>query len=244
MSTAAPPAAIPADYPTESVKAHPIFDTPDYLFTRKRAPKRPLLVIPQTLTELYGPVFGHEAVIPGDNDLTTQSKGTPIGERIIVHGRVLDEDGRGIPDTLIEIWQANAAGRYVHVLDGHEAPLDENFYGAGRVVTDKDGAYTFTTIKPGAYPVLGLNNYWRPAHIHMSLFGPSFLTRLVTQLYFEGDPLLRHDTIYNTAPAFSKANMVAKLDMTQTKSEWALAYRFDIVLRGRNRTYVESHHGR
>ena len=152
----------------------------------------------------------------------------------------MDEDGRAIPNTLIEIWQANAAGRYIHALDSHPAPLDPNFYGAGRTVTADDGTYTFTTIKPGPYPIMGLNNYWRPAHIHLSLFGPSFLTRLVTQLYFEGDPLIQHDMIYSTAPESSREAMIAKFDMSATKSEWALAYRFDIVLRGQKNTHIEA----
>jgi protocatechuate 3,4-dioxygenase beta subunit len=157
---------------------------------------------------------------------------------------VLDEDGRGIPDTMVEIWQANSAGRYRHEVDKHPAPLDPNFTGAGRFVTDADGGYRFVTIKPGPYPVVGLNNVWRASHIHLSLFGPSFLTRLVTQMYFPGDPLLESDTIYNTAPPNSRGTMVASLDWSETKSEWAIAYRFDIVLRGRRRTGDGAAHGR
>ena len=231
-----------ADFPIESIEAHPPPLTPAYLFTRKRAPTHPLRVIPQTLTELYGPLFGQESVRPLDNDLTRQHLGEPLGERVIVHGKVMDEDARGVPDTLIEIWQANAAGRYIHVLDQHPAPIDPNFFGAGRTVTAADGSYSFTTIKPGPYPVMGLDNVWRPAHIHVSLFGRSFLSRLVTQIYFEGDPLLKYDTIYNTAPDYSKAALVAKLDMAATRSEWALAYRFDIVLRGRNAVHFGNAH--
>ena len=234
------PLEISTDYPLESTRAHPPMLTPSYVFTRKRAPHRPLRVIPHTLTELSGPIYGHDSVQPLDNDLTKQGEGEPIGERIFVHGQVMDEDGRAIPNTLIEIWQANAAGRYIQALDSHPAPLDPNFYGAGRTVTADDGTYTFTTIKPGPYPIMGLNNYWRPAHIHLSLFGPSFLTRLVTQLYFEGDPLIQHDMIYSTAPESSREAMIAKFDMSATKSEWALAYRFDIVLRGQKNTHIEA----
>jgi protocatechuate 3,4-dioxygenase beta subunit len=231
------------DFPIESVKSHPPFDTPNYVFTRKRAPKRPLLFIPHSATELTGPIYGHEAVREHDNDLTVQHEGMPLGERIVVQGRVVNENGQGIPDTLIEIWQANAAGRYIHKHDKHGgAVLDPNFSGAGRTVTGQDGSYSFTTILPGAYPVTGLWNTWRPRHIHISLFGPSFASRLVSQIYFEGDPLLKYDTIYNTAPDHSKAVMVAKFDMANTKSEWALAFHHDIVLRGRNISRFEDHH--
>nr|WP_184772347.1 protocatechuate 3,4-dioxygenase subunit beta [Aminobacter lissarensis] len=230
------------EYPVESLNAHPPMLTPDYLFTRRRAPTRPMILIPQSLTELSGPVYGHESVRSLDNDLTRQHEGEPIGERIIVNGSVMDESGRGIPNTLVEVWQANAAGRYIHVLDQHPAPLDPNFSGAGRTITGANGSYTFTTIRPGAYPVIGLNNVWRPAHIHVSLFGPSFLSRLVTQIYFEGDPLLRYDSIYNTAPDVSKHAMIAKFDMANTQAEWAIAYRFDIVLRGRASVYFEEPH--
>ena len=233
---------VPAEYPSDSVGMHPPYDTPAYIFTRKRAPSRPLRYIPQTATELYGPVYGHESVRPEDSDLTRQHDGEPIGERIRITGRVIDEDGRGVPNTLLEIWQANAAGRYIHKLDQHLAPLDPNFSGAGRTVTGSDGSYSFITIIPGAYPVVGLHNVWRPRHIHISLFGPSFLSRLVTQLYFEGDPLLKYDSIYNAAPDFSKRGMVASLDLEATQSEWGLTYRFDIVLRGRNGNYFEETH--
>ena len=230
---------IPDEYPVDAVRMHPPYDTPDYTFTRKRAPFRPLKYIPQTATELYGPVYGHEGVRPEDADLTGQHEGVPLGERIRIIGKVLDEDGRGVPNTLLEVWQANAAGRYIHKLDQHLAPIDPNFSGAGRVVTDRHGSYSFVTIVPGAYPVIGLNNVWRPRHIHFSLFGPSFLSRLVTQLYFEGDPLLKFDSIYNAAPDISKKSMVATLDLESTVSEWGLTYRYDIVLRGRKRTFFE-----
>ena len=162
--------------------------SPGYKSTVLRAPSRPLVIIPQTLSEITGPVYGHSDVKPGEADLTKQHAGEPLGERIIVQGRVLDEAGRAVPNTLVEIWQCNAAGRYIHETDQHPAPLDPNFTGAGRVVTDEHGHYQFTTVKPGAYPWRNHHNAWRPAHIHLSLFGPSFLTRLVTQMYFPGDP--------------------------------------------------------
>lgn len=221
------------EYSADSLSAHPAPYSEHYLFTHKRAPLRPLQAIAPTLTELTGPSFGPDLLDAHDDDLTRQHEGEPIGERIIVCGQVLDEDGRGVPGTLIEIWQANAAGRYAHEVDMHDAPLDPNFTGRGRVLTDAQGVYRFTTIKPGAYPVGGLDNVWRPSHIHLSLFGPSLLSRLVTQMYFPGDPLLPFDTIFNTAPRHSRDAMVAALDRAATRSEWALAYRFDVVLRGR-----------
>src|SRR6202046_4732075 len=161
-------------YPTESNKAHPARLSPDYKSTVKRSPSKPLVIMRQTLTELTGPVYGHETVRAGDSDLTTQHTGEPIGERIIVHGHVLDEDGRGVPDTLVELWQANACGRYIHTRDQHPAPLDPNFTGAGRTQSDKEGYYKFVTIKPGAYRWGNHYNAWRPAHIHFSVFGHSF----------------------------------------------------------------------
>jgi protocatechuate 3,4-dioxygenase, beta subunit len=208
--------------------------------TRTRSPKQPLIVIPQTLSELTGPIYGHSDAHPEEADLTKQHPGEPLGERIIVTGRVLDEDGRPVPNTLIEVWQANAAGRYIHVGDQHDAPLDPNFAGAGRFVTDADGGYRFTSIKPGAYPWRNHHNAWRPAHIHFSLFGPSFLSRLVTQMYFPGDPLFAFDPIYNSVTdEKARARMVSSFDLEHTVPEWALAYRFDIVLRGRNAAPME-----
>ena len=183
------------EYPLSSLGAHPKYLSPGYKSTTLRSPKRPLIVLPHTLSELSGPVYGHEAVLAHDADLTKQHAGEPLGERIIVSGTVMDEDGRPIPDTLVEVWQANAAGRYIHVVDQHHAPLDPNFSGAGRCVTDARGRYSFTTVKPGAYPWKNHHNAWRPNHIHFSLFGPSFLTRLVTQMYFPGDPLIPLDPI-------------------------------------------------
>jgi protocatechuate 3,4-dioxygenase beta subunit len=158
--------------------------------------------------------------------------GEPLGERIIVTGRVLDEAGRPQRNMLIEIWQANAAGRYVHTVDQHDAPLDPNFFGGGRCVTDGDGRYRFVTIKPGAYPWRNHPNAWRPNHIHLSLFGPSLLTRLVTQMYFPGDPLLAFDPIYRSTPEGARERLISRFSLDETEPEWALGYEFDIVLRG------------
>jgi protocatechuate 3,4-dioxygenase beta subunit len=234
---------VTAAYPTESLEAHPPYLYPDYRSTVNRAPARPLIVIPHTLSELTGPVYGHESLGEQDRDLTRQHTGEPLGERIIVSGRVVDEDGRPVPDTLVEIWQANAAGRYVHVVDQHPAPLDPNFTGAGRAVTDAEGRYRFTTIKPGAYPWKNHANAWRPAHIHFSLFGPSFLSRLVTQMYFPGDPLLTLDPMWMSIPdERARLRMMSTFDIGTTEPEWALGYRFDIVLRGRDATPTEDPH--
>jgi protocatechuate 3,4-dioxygenase beta subunit len=210
---------------------------PAYSSTRKRAPTRPLVLLPHTLSEITGPVFGHDAVRAEDADLTRQHEGEPLGERIVVTGRVLDDSSRPLPGALVEIWQCNAAGRYRHQNDTHAAPLDPNFTGTGRVVTDKDGYYRFVTIKPGAYPWRNHHNAWRPAHIHLSLFGRAFVSRLVTQMYFPGDPLLAHDPIFNgTANEKARNRLVAAFDWDATVPEHALGYRFDIVLRGREAT--------
>ena len=231
----------PYVYPRESLSAHPPNDAPAYASTHLRTPRRPLVILPPTLTETTGPAFGHESVAPGEADLTTGHAGAPLGERIVVTGRVLDEDGRPVPHTLIEIWQANSAGRYIHVNDRHDAPIDPNFTGAGRVVTDESGGYAFTTIKPGAYPWRNHHNAWRPAHIHVSLFGPSFVTRLVTQMYFPGDPLLALDPIFQAIPdAPARERLVSTFDIGATTPEWALGYRFDIVLRGPAATPFEN----
>ena len=228
-------------YPVESNVAHAPRLSPGYKSTVKRAPQKPLIMIKQSLSELTGPAYGHDTVRPGDSDLTTQHSGEPIGERIIVFGRVLDQDGRGVPNTLVEIWQANACGRYIHVVDQHPAPLDPNFTGAGRAKTDQDGHYKFITVKPGAYPWGNHPNAWRPAHIHFSLFGHSFVTRLVTQMYFPGDPLFPFDPIFNSVSDEAARNrMISSFDLDNTVPEWALCYRFDIVLRGRNQTPMEN----
>ena len=218
---------------------------PDYLFppyvsTLKRAPTRPLVVLPHTLSELTGPVFGHDEVKPGDSDLTRQHAGAPIGERIVLSGRVLDEDGRPVPHTLVEIWQATSAGRYPHRIDQHDAPTDPNFTGAGRVLTDAHGGYRFVTIRPGEYPWGNHPNAWRPAHIHFSLFGPAFATRLVTQMYFPGDALLPYDPMFNCVPdERARKRMIAAFDLETTIPNTALGYRFDIVLRGPESTPME-----
>jgi protocatechuate 3,4-dioxygenase beta subunit len=224
----------------------PYWDTqPEYLYppyrsTQKRSPSQPLILLPHTLSEVTGPVFGYDDVKANDNDLTKQHSGEPIGERIIVSGRVLDENGRPVKNTLVEIWQCNATGRYVHKNDTHDAPLDPNFTGCGRVVTDNEGRYRFITIKPGAYPWGNHYNAWRPAHIHFSLFGPAFATRIVTQMYFPGDPLLKYDPIFNsTADEKARYRMVSSFDWENTASEWALGYRFDVVLRGPDKTPTE-----
>ncbi|HEV8251696.1 MAG TPA: protocatechuate 3,4-dioxygenase subunit beta [Gaiellaceae bacterium] len=205
---------------------------PDYVSTRTRAPSRPLLPLPEDLHTLEAPIFGEDDLDSGDADLTAHGDGEPLGERIIVHGRVVDEDGRPVPGALIEIWQANAAGRYRHEVDGHPAPLDPNFAGAGRVLAGADGAYRFLTVKPGAYPWLNHPNAWRPAHVHFSIFGRAFTQRLVTQMYFPGDPLFQFDPIFNSVrDPKARELMVARFDLDTTEPEWALAYRFDIVLR-------------
>jgi protocatechuate 3,4-dioxygenase beta subunit len=215
---------------------HPPED-PAYRSTALRHPTQPLVIIPQTLSELTGPVYPYGSIGPLDNDLTRQHAGEPIGERIIVEGHVLDEDGRPVPETLVEIWQANACGRYAHKVDRHDAPLDPNFSGAGRTVTDSEGRYRFITIMPGRYPWGNHHNAWRPAHIHMSLFGQSFLTRLVTQMYFPGDPLQRLDPIFNSVrDPSARQRMVSAFDINLTTPDWAIGYRWDIVLRGRDAT--------
>ena len=227
-------------YPRESLSAFSPRIAPEYKSSVKRSPSKPLILAPHTLTELTGPVYGQDMVQPGDADLTKQHKGEPLGERIIVHGRVLDEDGRPIPNTLVEVWQANAAGRYVHVVDQHPAPLDPNFTGAGRAVTDTEGRYKFTSVKPGAYPWANHENAWRPAHIHFSLFGHSFLSRLVTQMYFPGDPLIPLDPIFlSVSDEAARQRMISSFDLDATVPNWALGYRFDIVLRGRQQTPME-----
>jgi protocatechuate 3,4-dioxygenase beta subunit len=204
---------------------------PDYRSSVTRAPGRPLVVLPEALADPTGPAFGDGDVAPGDADLTTQHEGEPLGERIVVSGRVLGLDGRPVPGTLIEIWQANAAGRYRHANDRHAAPLDPNFTGAGRCLTDAEGRYRFVTVKPGAYPWRNHPNAWRPAHIHLSAFGRAFTDRLVTQMYFPGDPLFSADPIFQSVrdPA-ARRRLVSTFDWETTTPEWALGYRFDIVL--------------
>jgi protocatechuate 3,4-dioxygenase beta subunit len=227
-------------YPRPPAGTHPPNDWPAYGSTALRHPKEPLVIIPQTLSEITGPAYPYGRVQATDNDLTRQHAGEPLGERIIVEGRVLDEDGRPIPKTLVEVWQANAAGRYAHRVDEHAAPLDPNFSGAGRTLTDEEGRYRFVTIRPGAYPWRNHDNAWRPAHIHFSLFGTSFLSRLITQMYFPGDPLMPYDPIFNSIPdAGARQRLIANFDLRTTQPEWALGFTFDIVLRGSNATPME-----
>ena len=218
---------------------HPPLDSPEYRSTILRAPKAAPLVLPQSLTELTGPLLGEGRVSPGEADLTRQHAGEPLGERIIVHGRVLEDDGRPVPNTLVEVWQANSAGRYAHDSDRHPAPLDPNFSGVGRTVTDVDGRFEIVTVKPGAYPWRNHDNAWRSSHIHFSLFGRSFTQRLITQMYFPGDQLFYQDPIYNAVPEAARSRLISSFDLSRTVPEWALAYRFDIVLRGRDATPME-----
>jgi protocatechuate 3,4-dioxygenase, beta subunit len=213
-----------------------------YASSVKRAPTKPLIHIPQTLSEITGPVFTEKIVGKASADLTAQHSGEPVGERIIVSGKVIDEDGRPLPNTLLEVWQANSAGRYFHSLDQHNAPLDPNFTGLGHTLTDTDGRYRFVSIRPGAYPWRNHHNAWRPAHIHFSVCGPAFATRLITQMYFPGDPLLAFDPIFNcTADEAARGRLISVFDWETTIPEQSLGYRFDIVLRGREATPMEEH---
>lgn len=214
-----------------------------YRSTALRGPTKPLIPMKPALSALGGPVFGHDRFGAADADLTLNGRkdGEPQGERIIVTGRVLDENGRPVPHTLVEIWQANAAGRYIHKIDQHAAPLDPNFFGGGRCLTDAEGRYRFLTIKPGAYPWGNHFNAWRPNHIHFSLFGNHFATRLVTQMYFPGDPLLALDPIYLSVPEKSRQRMIATFSIDVTEEGYALGYIFDIVLRGAAETVWENH---
>jgi protocatechuate 3,4-dioxygenase beta subunit len=222
---------------------HPPLDCPAYKSTGLRHPGRPLVLLPHRLTEVTGPLLGDGLITMADADLTTQHAGEPQGQRIIVFGQVRDSGGRPVPDTLVEIWQTNAAGRYRHSREHHPAPLDPNFDGVGRAITDQGGRYRFITIQPGSYPWGNHYNAWRPAHIHFSLFGRAFTQRLVTQMYFPGDPLLPLDPIYNSVPDdHARARMVAEFSIEDTQPEWALAYRFDIVLRGPAQAVFEEPH--
>ena len=227
-------------FPSVRDGIHPARQNGVYRSNALRHPKEPLVIVPQTLSELTGPVFPYGVLAESDNDLTRQHAGEPIGQRIVLAGRVLDEDGRPQPDTLVEIWQANAAGRYTHARDNHPAPLDPNFSGAGRTLTDAEGRWRFTTILPGRYPWPNHYNAWRPAHVHFSLFGGNFLSRMVTQMYFPGDPLHALDPIMNAvADPAARARLVCSFDIDLTEPDWALGFRWDIVLRGRHATPVE-----
>ncbi len=237
------PAPFPEAVDSDRPGVDPPFDYPDYVGTRLRAPKEPLVIIPETLTELTGPAYGESAVDELDADLTRQRAGEPLGERIVVSGRVLGSDGRPLSGQLVEIWQANAGGRYRHEVDTHDAPLDPNFDGAGRCLTDADGRYRFITVKPGAYPWKNHHNAWRPNHIHFSLFGRAFTERLVTQMYFPGDPLFEFDPIFNSIPDPAvRERLISRFDLELTRPEWALGYRWDIVLGGREATPLEEPH--
>jgi protocatechuate 3,4-dioxygenase beta subunit len=222
---------------------HPPAFSPGYKTTVLRSPRNALLSLDNTISEITGPVFGHDMIGELDDDLIRNfaKDGDPIGQRIIVHGRVLDEDGRGVAGALVEVWQANAGGRYRHKKETYLAPLDPNFGGCGRAITDEDGYYRFRTIKPGPYPWPNGVNDWRPAHIHFSVFGHGFAQRLITQMYFEGDPLIWICPIVNTIPDRKAIeSLIAPLDMSNTIPMDARAYKFDIVLRGRRSTMFEN----
>lgn len=223
---------------------HPPANTPGYKSATFRAPRNALLSLGGTASELTGPTFGHSSLNALDNDLIrnySQDGGEAIGQRLIVYGQVLDENARAVPNTLVEFWQANAGGRYRHKKEGYLAPLDRNFGGCGRAITDADGFYSFRTIKPGAYPWPNGGNDWRPAHIHFSVFGHAFAQRLITQMYFEGDPMIWQCPIVGTIPDKAAIDqLIARLDRHNTTPMDALAYRFDIVLRGRRSTMFEN----
>ncbi len=231
----------PEHYLREGAEAHPPLDYPPYRATALRHPRQPLVYLPHTITEITGPQLG-EVLARGelDTDLTRQHEGEPIGERITVSGRVYDTEGKPLAGTLVEIWQANAAGRYRHRSDRWPAPLDPSFSGAGRCVTDDQGGYEFLTIKPGPYPWGNHYNAWRPAHIHFSLLGRAFTQRLVTQMYFPGDPLHPYDPILNSVrDEAARARMVSRFSIHRTQPQWAGAYEFDIYLRGPAATPLE-----
>lgn len=223
---------------------HPPALAPAYKTSVSRSPRLPLISLENTASEITGPTFGHGDIDAGDNDLLTnfaKPGESPVGERIILHGRVLDENARPVPGTLVEIWQANASGRYRHKKDGYLGALDPNFGGCGRVLSDAEGRYSFRTVKPGAYPWRNGVNDWRPAHIHVSVFGTAFAQRLITQLYFEGDPLIpRCPIVQSIADPQAVEMLIARLDMNATIPLDTIAYRFDIVLRGRRSTMFEN----
>jgi protocatechuate 3,4-dioxygenase beta subunit len=219
---------------------HPPNDAPAYASSRLRAPHQPLRVLPGRLAEVSAPLLAGETIGALDHDLTRQHDAEPIGERISISGRVLDEHGNPVAGALIEVWQANAAGRYAHLSDQHEAPLDPNFSGAGRCITDATGAYRFITVKPGAYPWRNHPNAWRPAHVHFSVFTPAFSQRLITQMYFPGDPLFEQDPIFNSVPdQDARQRLVARWSPELTEPEWSLGYAWDIIVAGRDATPLD-----
>lgn len=233
----------PAEYYQRDRRLHPPALTPDYKTSVARSPRYSMISLQNSISEITGPVFGHNDIDPVDNDLISNyaKAGDPVGERIIVHGRVLDENARPVPNTLVEIWQANASGRYRHKKDTYLGALDPNFGGCGRTLTDENGYYFFRTIKPGAYPWRNWVNNWRPAHIHVSVFGSGFVQRLITQLYFEGDPLIAECPIVRTIPdPDAIQQLIARLDLNATIPLDSIAYKFDIVLRGRRSTLFEN----
>ena len=237
----APVVDTPGAYRREAAGVHPPLDYEPYKSTALRHPTQPLIYLPQTITEITGPALGERRVLsPLDADLTRPHAGEPIGERIIVSGRVFDTEGKPLRNTLIEVWQANAAGRYKHRLDNWPAPLDPNFSGAGRCVTDDEGRYRFTTIRPGPYPWGNHYNAWRPAHIHFSLMGRAFAQRLVTQMYFPGDPFFPYDPIFNSvADPAARERMISTFSIHGTEPDWAQCYEWDIFLRGPGATLFE-----
>jgi protocatechuate 3,4-dioxygenase, beta subunit len=235
--------ATPIAYVREPDGTHPPLDYPPYKSTALRHPKQPLAYLPHTITEITGPQLGPDRVRPHDNDLLAQHEGAPIGERIIVYGRVFDTEGKPLRDTLVEVWQANSAGRYRHVWDRWEAELDPNFSGAGRTVTDEEGRYRFVTVRPGPYPWGNHHNAWRPAHIHFSLLGRAFAQRLVTQMYFPGDPLFEFDPIFNSVrDPDARQRLISRFQIHESVPHWALAYEFDVYLRGPGQTPFEEAH--
>lgn len=234
----------PGPYYQRDRQWHPPAKAQDYKTSVARSPQYSMISLETTVSEMTGPVFGHNDIDPGDSDLLVnyaKPGESPIGERIILHGLVLDENGKPVPETLVEIWQANAGGRYRHKKDTYLAPIDPNFGGCGRTLTDENGYYAFRTVKPGAYPWRNWVNNWRPAHVHVSVFGRAFAQRLITQCYFEGDPLIPRCPIVQTIPdPEAIEQLVARLDMNASIPLDTLAYKFDIVLRGRRSTLFEN----
>jgi protocatechuate 3,4-dioxygenase, beta subunit len=238
--TTTPSGLVLPRYPRPATEELTPVGFPDYRSTGLRAPLRTPVDLPQRLTEVTGPVLGEDRITAADADLTLRRGGEAVGQRILVYGRVLDSDGRPVPDALVEVWQANAAGRYRHVVDNWPAPLDPHFDGLGRVVTDSLGRYEFMTIKPGAYPWGNHHNAWRPAHIHFSLFGRAFTQRLITQMYFPDDQLFGQDPIFNAIPPAARHRAISRYSLDRTQDNWALAFEWDIVLRGREQTPFET----